>query len=123
MSTTMNDRAILAELGRRLEQIRLARNMTQQEVATRSGVARKAVQRLEAGQPVTTTNLIRVLGTLGLGDALDRLAPEPAPSPVDLYKLRGKARRRASGGHAKRRGPTGGATSWRWGDELPPAGR
>jgi transcriptional regulator with XRE-family HTH domain len=123
MSPMTNDRAILADLGRRLEQTRLGLNMTQQEVAARSGVARKAVQRLESGEPVTTTNLVRVLSTLGLTDALDLLAPEPAPSPVDLYKLRGKARRRASGQHAKRRGSTRGSTPWRWGDELPSAKR
>jgi transcriptional regulator with XRE-family HTH domain len=117
----LTDDAVLAEVGARLEAMRLARNLSQQEVASQGGVARKAVQRLESGQPITTTNLVRVLRSLGLSDALDQLVPEPLPNPVDLLKLHGKARKRASGQRRKRAPESGEPRAWRWGDE-PPAG-
>jgi transcriptional regulator with XRE-family HTH domain len=117
----LTDDAVLAELGARLEATRLARNLSQQELAAQGGVARKAVQRLESGQPVTTTNLVRVLRGLGLTDALDQLVPEPLPNPVDLLRLHGRTRKRASGKKRKRAPESGELRPWRWGDE-PPAG-
>jgi transcriptional regulator with XRE-family HTH domain len=119
----LTDDAVLAELGARLEATRLARNRSQQELAAQSGVARKAVQRVESGQPITTTNLVRILRGLGLTDALDQLVPEPLPSPVDLLKLRGKARKRASGKKRKLVTESGEPRAWRWGDEPPAGGK
>lgn len=118
----LTDEAVLSELGARLERTRLERNLTQRELAAEAGVERKAVQRIEAGESVKLTSFIRVLRALGLLDALDRLVPEPVPSPIELLKLHGKRRRRASGARRKRKkappaqdevGP------WRWGDETP----
>jgi transcriptional regulator with XRE-family HTH domain len=124
----LTDDAVLAELGTRLERTRLERNLSQRELAAEAGVERKAVQRIEAGEPVKLTSFIRVLRALGLLDALDQLVPEPLPSPIELLKLHGKRRRRASG--ARRKGgktppaakgkPGEDATApWRWGDETP----
>ncbi|HEY7952211.1 MAG TPA: helix-turn-helix transcriptional regulator [Solirubrobacteraceae bacterium] len=115
----LTDEATLAELGARLERTRLERNLTQRELADEAGVERKALQRLEAGQPVRLSTFIRVLRVLGLLEALERLVPEPTPSPIELLKLHGHRRRRASG---KRRGSTPGgepAGPWQWGDESP----
>jgi len=116
----LTDEAALFELGARLERIRLERNLTQRELAAKAGVAYKAIQRIEAGEPVKLTSFIRVLRGLGLLDALDRLVPEPTPSPIELLKLDGKRRQRASGTRRKSapgRDPT---TPWHWGDETPP---
>jgi transcriptional regulator with XRE-family HTH domain len=114
----LSDDAVLGELGERLAALRLARNLTQLELGQRAGVARSAIQQLEHGAPVTTATLVRVLRQLDLLEALDRLIPEPTPSPLAEVKLRGRRRRRAA--H-----PRGGAASptpeqerpWRWGDE------
>ena len=114
----LTDEAVLRELGERLARLRLSRNLTQRQLGERSGVARTAIQRIEAGEPVTTTNLVRVLRALDALDALERLIPPPAPSPIAELKLRGRQRRRASGAHGgagaapDRRGP------WKWGDEA-----
>ena len=121
ITAQLTDDAVLAELGARIGATRLALNLSQQEVAALGGIARKAVQRVEAGQPITTTNLVRVLRSLGLSDSLDQLVPEPLPSPVDLLKLHGKARKRASGKKRRRAPESGEPRAWRWGDE-PPAG-
>jgi transcriptional regulator with XRE-family HTH domain len=118
----LTDEAVLAELGGRLERTRLERNLTQRELAAEAGVERKALQRIEAGDSVKLTSLIRVLRALDLLDALDRLVPEPTPSPVELLKLHGKRRRRASGERRHKGAPARGEQTapWRWGDEAAP---
>ena len=119
ISQHLSDEAVLAELGMRLGRTRLERNLTQRELAAEAGVERKAVQRIEAGESVNLTSLIRVLRPLGLLDALDRLVMEPTPSPIELLKLHGKTRRRASGARRKRTPDEREAASWHWGDEKP----
>jgi transcriptional regulator with XRE-family HTH domain len=114
----LTDEAVLSELGSRLERTRLERNLTQRELADEAGVERKALQRIEAGESVRLTSFIRVLRALGLLDALDRLVPEPAPSPIELLELHGKKRRRASGMRGKRAPSPERAGSWQWGDET-----
>jgi hypothetical protein len=50
---------------------------------------------------------------LELLDRLETLVPEAVPRPMDLVKLKGKARKRASGKRqAAQEGP------WQWGDET-----
>jgi transcriptional regulator with XRE-family HTH domain len=118
----LTDDAVLGELGARLERTRLERNLSQRELAAEAGVERKAVQRIEAGEPVKLTSFIRVLRALGLLDALEELVPEPLASPIELLKLHGKRRRRASGARRGKREPQDATAQWRWGDETPAAG-
>jgi transcriptional regulator with XRE-family HTH domain len=109
-----SDETVLAELGRRLERTRLDRNLSQEALALEAGVSKATVERAEAGQPVKSTSLIRLLRALGRLEALDSLLPEPLPSPIERLDLQGRRRRRA-------RGPRGEAGSedrpWSWGDE------
>lgn len=114
----LTDDAVLAELGERIASLRLARDITQQALSARAGVGRTVLQRIEAGEPVTTTNLVRVLRALDALDGLDRLLPPSAPSPLAQLRLRGRARLRASGAHTRRSDPPGGREQpWHWGDE------
>jgi len=114
------DETVLDELGRRLRRTRLERNLSQVKLADEAGVDRKAVQRIEAGESVRIVSLVRVLRALGLLDALDRLVPEPAPSPIELLKLHGKQRQRATGARGGGESePAERDGSWRWGDETP----
>jgi transcriptional regulator with XRE-family HTH domain len=100
ISNATTDRAVLEELGGRLARTRLERNLTQAQLAHEAGIAPLTVLRLERGDAVRLTSLVRVLRVLDLLDALDRLIPEPMPSPIELVKLRGHRRRRASGARA-----------------------
>jgi len=115
----LTDETILIELGERLARLRLSRDLTQTQLGESAGVARSLVQRMEAGEAVTTTSLIRMLRALDALDALDRLLPQAAPSPVQEIKLRGRQRRRASGTRDDGGGGEGAdqARPWRWGDE------
>jgi transcriptional regulator with XRE-family HTH domain len=118
----LTDEAVLSEFGARLKQNRLERNLTQRELGEEAGVERKAVQRIEAGESVKLISLIRVLRALGLLDSLDQLVPEPVPSPIELLKLHGKSRRRASGDRHKSAPVRDKTAPWRWGDETPGGG-
>jgi transcriptional regulator with XRE-family HTH domain len=115
----LTDEAVLSELGARLERTRLERNLTQRELAAEAGVERKAVQRIEAGESVKLISLIRVLRALGLFDSLDQLVQEPVPSPIELLRLHGRSRRRASGERRKTAPPRDETAPWQWGDETP----
>jgi transcriptional regulator with XRE-family HTH domain len=109
------DMVVLEELGRRLARTRLERNLTQAQLAAQAGIGRATLQRLEAGGASQLSTFVRTLRALGLLELLDRLVPEPAPSPIELLKLQGKGRRRARGRVSNR--PATGSSPWRWGDE------
>ncbi|HEX4437736.1 MAG TPA: helix-turn-helix domain-containing protein [Solirubrobacteraceae bacterium] len=117
----MTDEAVLSELGARLARLRLGRNLTQADLASAAGVERKVVLRIEAGEVVNDTSFVRVLRALDLLEALDRLIPESGPTPIELVDMRGRGRRRASGGRHRGHDRDGGAP-WRWGDQSPDTG-
>ncbi len=94
----MNDDAVLTEIGRRVQVHRLNLNMTQAAVAEQAGVSRRVLQKLESGKPCSLAIMVRVLRTLGKLDTLDSFLPEMGPSPLQLAKLKGRERKRASGG-------------------------
>jgi len=110
-----SDEAVLAELGQRLARTRLERNLSQQQLAHEAGISKATVERLEAGEPIKSTSLLRVLRSLGMLEALDRLIPEPQPSPVERLRLQGRQRHRARG--KRHQNPSEDAGPWRWGDE------
>lgn len=109
----LTDAATLAELGRRIELLRLERNLTQDGLATEAGVGRATVQRLERGESVQLGSLLGILRALGLLEGLNALVPEPLPNPVEQLELQRGRRRRAS----PRREPEPPARPWSWGDD------
>lgn len=91
------DEAILDELGERLRRERLNRNLTRENLAERAGVSVKTIHNLETGGGPSLTTVIRVMRGLGLVERLDALVPKPSLSPMELLKLEGNRRQRASG--------------------------
>lgn len=92
----MTDQAVAAELGRRMEQLRLEQNLTQQEVADAVGLSRVSYRKLAAGEGkfVNVIAVLRVLGQLAL---VEQFIPETTFSPMEQLKMRGKTRQRATG--------------------------
>lgn len=88
--------AIAAELGERLKQARLNHDLTQAEVAELVGISRKTVLNAEKGN-VQLTILIAIMAALNLLEQLDLFLPKQDISPIQLAKLQGKQRQRASG--------------------------
>ena len=88
--------AIAAELGARLKQARLNIDLTQEQVAQKAGLTRKAMIKAEKGDAKLDV-LVAILQALGLTEQLARFIPEQPISPVQLAKLSGKQRQRSSG--------------------------
>ncbi|WP_417832583.1 helix-turn-helix transcriptional regulator [Terasakiella sp.] len=88
--------SLLQELGRRLEQYRLNRNITQSHLAREAGVSERTVMRIEQGHSVQMANFLKLINVLGLSEHLDVFIPEPIPSPMQQLALQGKGRQRAS---------------------------
>jgi transcriptional regulator with XRE-family HTH domain len=111
----LSDEAVLREIGQRLAQLRLSKNIQQADLAKQAGIGEATLQRLERGVPVGLTSLIRVLRALGRLEALDAGIPAPLPSPLDQLRLgrRYRQRSRQPVGHGRSDEPSG----WRWGDE------
>lgn len=84
-----------AELGRQIRQLRLRRNLHQDELADRAGIALNAVKHLEAGNGATVRTLVRVLRALDRQAWLRTLAPAVSISPVQMLKAKAP-RQRAS---------------------------
>ena len=93
----LSDGAILDLLGGRIQKNRLNQNLTQTELAKRTGINRIVVTRLENGRGCTLGSFIRLLRSLSKLDQIDLFLPEPGVSPVQLAKLGGRERREASG--------------------------
>ena len=108
----LTDDAVLAELGARIARRRVEMQLTQAALAEQAGIAKRTLERMEAGQASQLGTLVRVLRVLDAASGLDNLLPETGTRPMDLLKRKGKARKRASGQGAA---PTSGEP-WRWDD-------
>lgn len=112
IDTHLGDEAVLSELGSRLRALRLQSDLSQEELAQKSGLNRKVVVRIEAGEQTNTVSLIRLLRGLGVLSALNELLPEPGPTPLELFeRQRGKSKQRAS---SKRSKQGHGPREWTW---------
>jgi len=92
----MSSSAICKEIGQRLKRARLNANRTQKEVAGRAGLSVTAVQSAERGDARLET-VVSVLIALDMVEQIKNFVPEQEISPLQLLKLQGKKRQRASG--------------------------
>ena len=97
----MSDKAILAEIGKRLKSKRLRKNLSQQELAERTGLSRNTISDMENGGSTTLQNFIRILRALDTLDNIVHFLPEPGISPLQMVRMKGKTRMRASGKRKK----------------------
>ncbi|MBL7048259.1 MAG: helix-turn-helix domain-containing protein [Nitrospira sp.] len=110
----LTDDAVLAELGARIAGRRLELQLTQAVLAEQAGIAKRTLERMEAGHTSQLSTLVRVLRVLDAASGLDSLLPESGARPMDLLKRKGKVRQRASGLRAAKAKDK----PWRW-DEKP----
>jgi transcriptional regulator with XRE-family HTH domain len=76
------------ELGRRIRELRLSRNIDQRAAAAKAGVARAALQNLEAGRGSSVQTLLRILKALNYLEGIEILAPQPTVNPLALLKTK-----------------------------------
>lgn len=108
----LSDQALLSEIGLRFAQLRLEQGLTQSDLAEQAGVAKRTVERIEAGASAQMSNMVRVMRVLGLLQGLDLMIPEPAERPMDLLRRKGKTRKRASSAKTKKTVEE----PWSWGE-------
>ncbi len=92
---SMSSSAICHEIGRRLKRARLNVNQTQKEVAGRAGLSVTAVQSVERGEAMLES-VVSVLLALNMVEQIANFVPDQEISPLQLAKLKGKKRQRAS---------------------------
>lgn len=109
--STATSQQIEGVLCKRLEKIRLSRNITQAELAQQSGVSLRTIGRLENGQGISVDTFIRVLIALSVQQNLEALLPDPTVRPVERINAGGSERRRARSGPVEEV-----PEKWQWSD-------
>ena len=110
---TLPTNKIEETLCRRLETIRLSRNITQAELAHEAGVSTRTIRRMENGEGTSLATFIRVLKALKLESRLETLLPSEQIQPIERVNKNMRVRERASGKRKKTTEPT----PWKWGEE------
>ncbi len=105
-----NEKAILSELGNRIQQYRVSLNVTQAEFAKKCGISLKTIARIENGDDLKMSNLIKILNEFNIVDNLDALIPEPQPDYKAMFEE--KATRKRARPDKKKSDNT-----WVWGED------
>ena len=93
-NVTTTPQEALAEIGKRLAAHRIARNLTQAELAVGAGIPKRGVERLEAGAGRPSLEaFLSLCCALALQERLETLLPELSPSPEDLFRGKRPGRR------------------------------
>ncbi len=109
----MHSSAHIETLCRRLEALRLSRNISQVDLAHEAGVSRSTMTRIADGKPISLDSFVRVMLALDLEDNLFALLPDPSIQPVTQVRLGKPSRQRAG------RKQEDSAAPWTWGDDTP----
>ena len=102
---------IEAALCKRLESIRLSRNITQAQLAEEAGVSPRTIGRLEKGQGVSMDTFIRIMMALNIQQNLEALLPDPSVRPIERIVMGTAERKRARPTKSIDELPT-----WSWGN-------
>jgi transcriptional regulator with XRE-family HTH domain len=112
-----SDDRLLARFGERLAAQRVARELTQAQLARAAGVSKRTVERLEGGESAQVRSLLRVLRVLGLLEGLEALVPAPLASPLERLREEQQAERARPRRVRAKPEPERGS-EWTWGDEA-----
>lgn len=101
----MSDAVICKKIAANIKRVRLKQNMSQLELADKSGVSISSIKRIEDGVLKNFESIIRILRTLGMLDLFIPLIEEEQLSPNEYYELANQIskhnRKRASNGYVK----------------------
>ena len=106
----LNCQSYLDDIGKRIKQYRVSLNMTQQDLADKSGVSKRSISRIEQGESSQMETFIKILMALDLIDNFDLLIPDQTVRPSFYLENNKKTRQRV-------RKPSNSANEFKWGDE------
>lgn len=89
--------SIIENIGRKLQQTRLALNLSQEQLAQKASVSRRTLVQAETGHSVSLSTLVKILLALNAEDLLQPFMETSTISPIELAKLKGRQRQRATG--------------------------
>ena len=92
----MTDNAIIEVLCKSIKQMRLNKNISQEELSLKSGVNRVTISRMETGKAINLLTLIQLLRALEQLDLIGYLNVEPEISPILVMEQQQKLRKKAS---------------------------
>ena len=100
---------IIKELGKKIKTYRIMKEMSQQELADKTGVSKRSISRLEQVETVNTDSLFKILLALGLGDNIEQLVPNQTKRPSYYLEKSERVPKRARKRSEKK--------PFMWGDE------
>ena len=71
----------IKELGKKIKLYRISKEMSQQDLADKTGVSKRSLSRLEQGESVNVDSLFKILLGLDLGDNIELLVPDQTRRP------------------------------------------
>ena len=83
------------ELCERVDQIPLARNVTQKQLAEQTGLSKRTIERFAKGEGTSLDTFIRNLQALNIAQNLFAILPDPSVRPVERIERGGQERQRA----------------------------
>lgn len=110
ISNNENELFILKELGERIRQYRITRDLTQTELANLCGISLSTETRIENGEDTKFSNIIKIMNALNISENLDVLIPEQKPDLKAIFEQKAP-RQRASCRRKKY------ASDWIWGED------
>jgi transcriptional regulator with XRE-family HTH domain len=86
----MTDKAIVKTICENIKQMRLAKNISQEQLSKKSGISRITIARLEAGKAINLITLIQLLRALDELELINSFDKQPEISPILLMEAQQK---------------------------------
>ena len=92
----MSDNAIIETLGKNIKQMRLNKNISQEELSLKSGINRVTISRMETGQATNMMTFVQLLRALDELHILSEFNIVPEISPMMVMEQQQNLRKKAS---------------------------
>lgn len=90
-----NNNEILELIGKKLQEYRVSKNISQKQLSDITGVSRSRISDIENGSPSSMVSLIEIMRALKILDNIELLIPAVVKSPREVLKETLKKRKRA----------------------------
>lgn len=81
-------------VGERLKNLRLEYNITQNDLAKKTGLSRVSISKIERGKGVNLSSLIEIMRGLRVLENINYLIPEQEISPIEIIRLKNKTKKK-----------------------------